>query len=497
LAADRLCYALNKSTTIDEVEVALNVHYDNRSQLEIALYKKVQGLCSNFKTASSLPTASPTSSQPIPVPQAITSKSVVSVPNTSLRRETKPSPGHETTEARRDQEALSDASQMLPGGTSEAGVQADYPISTLASSCPGVLAVRSAVNSKNSAPNTFSTIDPVHSPALAEARREQVALNNTSQRLPEGTPRTGVQADYPISITASSCPGVLASPSKRQSSTSVPHTSSRIHPESSRRDEPTEATQEQVARDDASHRLPEGTPEAELQTDYPNSIISSSSPAVLAVHSAVKSSNSVPKTSSKIDPEPFPQYEPTEARQEQEVPNNASQRLREGTPEAGLVADQSTPTTASSCPVLLAVPVTLPLESSRIFKERELFRNGSEADFGEKDPVSVYKRSLDSLLAQNIPSDPYTPCTLTSSMSTVENGLGWVIQGAFLQVRSTEECEPCLEVVAQAVELFPCPQVLGADAATEVRNQKGLARTRSSEALQKTFEPPVQTQVAL
>lgn len=479
--------------------MALNVHYDNRSQLEIALYKKVQGLCSNFKTASSLPTASPTDSQPIPVLQAITSKSVVSVPNTSLRRETKPSPGHEPTEARRDQEALSDASQMLPGGTSEAGLQADYPISTLASSCPGVLAVRSAVNSKNSAPNTSSTIDPVHSPAhkMAEASRERVALNNTSQRLPEGTPGTGVQADYPISITASSCPGVLASPSKRQSSTSVPHTSSRIHPESSRRDEPTEATQEQEARDDASHRLSEGTPEAGLQTDYPISIISSSSPAVLAVHSAVKSSSSVPKTSSKIDPEPSPQYEPTEARQEQEVPNNASQRLREGTPEAGLVADQSTPTTASSCPVVLAVPVTLPLESSRIYKELESLRNGSEADFGEKDPVSVYKISLDSLLPQNIPSDPYTPCTLTSSMSTVENGLGWVIQGAFLQVRSTEESEPCLEVVAQAVELFPCPQVLGADAATEMRNQKGLARTRSSDALQKTFEPPVQTQVAL
>lgn len=479
--------------------MALNVHYDNRSQLESALYKKVQGLCSNFKTASSLPTTSPTASQAISIPQANTSKSVVSVPNTSLRREIKPSPGHEPTEARRDQEVLSDASQTLPGGTPEAGVQADYPNSTLASSCPGVLAVRSAVKSKNSAPNTSSRIDPVHSPALkmAEVRREQVALNNTSQRLPEGTPGTGVQADHPISITASSCPGVLASPSKLKSSTSVPHTSSRIHPESSHRHEPTEATQEQEARDDASHMLPEGTPEAGLQTDYPISIISSSSPAVLAVHSAVKSSSSVLKTSSRIDPEPSLQYELTEARQEQEVPNNASQRLREGTPEAGLVVDHSTPTTASSCPEVSAVPVTLPLASTRFFKERELFRNGSEADFGEKDPVSVYKIPLDSLLAQNIPSDPYTPCTLTSSMSTVEDGLGWVIQGAFLQVRSTEECEPCLEVVAQAVELFPCPQVLGADAAAEARNQKGSARTRSSEALQKTFEPPVQTQVAL
>lgn len=478
--------------------MALNVHYDNRSQLESALYKKVQGLCSNFKTASSLPTASPTASQPIPVPQANTSKSVVSVPNTSLRREIKPSPGHEPTEARRDQEVLSDASQMLPGGTPEAGVQADYPNSTLASSCPGVLAVHSAVKCKNSAPNTSSRIGPVHSPALkmAEARQEQVALNNTSQRLPEGAPGTGVQANHSISITASSCPGVLASPSKLNSSTSVPHTSSRIHPESSRQHEPTEATQEQEACDDASHMLPEGTPEAGLQTDYPISIISSS-PAVLAVHSAVKSSSSVLKTSSRIDPEPSPQHERTEARQEQEVPNNASQRLHEGTPEAGLVADHSTPTTASSCPEVSAVPVTLPLASTRIFKEQELFRNGSEAHFGEKDPVSVYKISLDSLLAQNIPSDPYTPCTLTSSMSTVENGLGWVIQGAFLQVRSTEECEPCLEVVAQAVELFPCPQVLGADAATEVRNQNGSARTRSSEALQKTFEPPVRTQVAL
>ena len=478
--------------------MALNVHYDNRSQLEGALYKKVQGLCSNFKTASSLPTVSPAVSQPIPVSQAITSKSVVSVPNMSLRRETKPSPGHEPTESRRDQEALSDASQTLPGGTPEAGVQADYPTSAVVSSCRGVLAGHSAVNSKNSAPITSSRIDPVHSPAqkMAEVRREQVALNNTSQRLPEGTPGTGVQADYPISITASSCPGVLAGPSKLKSSTSVPHTSSRIHPESSCRHEPTEATQEE-ALDDASHRLHEGTPEAGLQTDYPISIISSSSPAVLAVHSAVKSSNSVPKTTSRIDAEPSPQYEPTEARPEQEVHNNASQRLREGTPEAGLVADHSTPTTASSCPVVSAVPVTLPFESTQILKKRELFRNGSEADFGEKDPVSVSKISLDSLLAQNIPSDPYTPCTLTSSMSTVENGLGWVIQGAFLQVRSTEECEPCLEVVAQAVELFPCPQVLGADAATEVRNQKGSARTRSSEGLQKTFEPPVQTQVAL
>lgn len=469
LAADQLCYALDKSTTIDEVEVALNVHYDNRSQLEGALYTKVQGLCSNFKKAPSLPTVSPTIPQANPVPKAITLELGVSMPNTSLRRETEPSPGHEPTKAKRDQEALSNTSQTLPGGSPEVGVQADNPILTPASSCPEVLAVCSAVKSKNSAMQT---------------------LSNTSQMLPRGTPEVGVQADYPISTPASSCPGVLAGPSKLKSSTSVPHTPSRIHPEPSHRREPTEATQEQEALNDASHRLSEGTPEAVLQTDYPISIISSSSPSVLAVHSAVKSSNSAPKTSSRIDPEPSPQIEPTMARQEQEVPNNASQSLHEGTPEAGLVADHS-----CSLVSAVAVPVPLPLKSAQIFKERELSRNGSETDFGEKDPVFVSKISLDSLLAQKIPSDPYTPCTLTSSMSTVANGLGWVIQGAFLQVRSTEGCEPCLEVVAQAVELFPCPQVLGGDAATEERNQKGLVRTGSSEALEKTCEPPVQTQV--
>lgn len=68
VAADQLQYPIDKSISIDTVEAALVVHYDNRPQLEGPLYKKVSEICSSFNTMDSLHTVLPTTPQPASVP---------------------------------------------------------------------------------------------------------------------------------------------------------------------------------------------------------------------------------------------------------------------------------------------------------------------------------------------------------------------------------------------------------------------------------------------